>query len=55
MKYAVEIGSGGREIVRTKFGSGLRKFNAGGGIYRHTDSVINSQAYFYFLKIKKID
>jgi hypothetical protein len=49
MKYTVEMGSGTMIYIPSfiKIGSGIQKLT--GGIHRHTDSMVISQAYFYFL------
>jgi Uri superfamily endonuclease len=48
MKYAVEMSSGAMIYIKT--GSGIQKFM--GRIYRHTDSMLTSQASFNFFKIR---
>jgi hypothetical protein len=54
MKYAVEMGSGAVIYIPSfiKIGSGVRKLI--GGIHRHTDSMVIAQAYFNFLKVRKV-
>jgi hypothetical protein len=44
MKYAVEMGSGAMIYIPSfiKIGSGIQKLIGGGGIYRHTDSMVIS-------------
>jgi hypothetical protein len=54
MKYAVEMSSGAMLYIpgSTKICSGIQKLI--GGIYRHTESMLISQTYFYFLKIRNV-
>jgi hypothetical protein len=55
MTYAVEMGSGAMIYIPsfTKRDSGIQKLMEEGG-RRHTDSVMISQAYIYFFKIRKV-
>jgi hypothetical protein len=56
MKYSVEMSS--CVMIYSyipsfiKIGSGVQ--NLIGGIHRHTDSMVISQACFYFFKIRKV-
>jgi hypothetical protein len=55
MTYAFEMGSGA--VIYTKFYKDLfrhSKLMGGGGIHRHTDSMVYSKTYFYFFKIRKV-
>jgi hypothetical protein len=53
MKYAIEIVSGAMICIQSfiKIGSGIQKLI--GGIHRHTDSMVISQAYFHFFQNKE--
>jgi hypothetical protein len=54
MKFAVEMGSSAMIYIPSfmKIGSVIRKLIS--GIHRYTDSMVISQAYFYFFKIRKM-
>jgi hypothetical protein len=54
MKYAVQMGSDVIIYIPSviKIGSGIQTLI--GRIHRHTDSMVISQAYFYFCKIRKV-
>jgi hypothetical protein len=53
MKYAVEMGSGAIIYIPSliKIRSGIQKLVGG---FTHTDSMVISYAYVYFLKIRKV-
>jgi hypothetical protein len=55
MKYAAEMGSGAMIYIPSfiHIDSGIRKLI--GGIHRHTDSMVISQASFYFSKIREVE
>jgi hypothetical protein len=55
IKYAVEMGSRAMIYIPSfiKTSPGIQKL-IGGGIHRHTDSMVVAETYFYFFKIKKV-
>jgi hypothetical protein len=54
MKYAAEMGSGAMIYIWSfiTFSSRIQKLT--GGIHRLKDNIVASEAYFYFLKIRKV-